>query len=73
MNPLDYIYRSLRCKIELLKEEELEAQYILRYALNTAGRGRWGKFTKTIDDYKVINIYLTVTGASCNAFVNFIL
>jgi hypothetical protein len=31
INPLDYVYRSLNCKIQLMDESDMETQYILRY------------------------------------------
>ena len=31
INPLDYVYRCLGCKIQLMEELDVEAQYILRY------------------------------------------
>ena len=37
MNPLDYIYRSIGCKIQPLNENEHETQYILTY-INASGR-----------------------------------
>lgn len=36
MNPLDYIYRSIGCKIQPLNESETETQYILTY-INASG------------------------------------
>ncbi|XP_025104527.1 LOW QUALITY PROTEIN: tankyrase-like protein [Pomacea canaliculata] len=38
MNPLDYIYRSIGCKIQPLNESETETQYILTY-INASGHG----------------------------------
>jgi len=40
MNPMDYIYRCLRCEIQLLDENETVAQYILRYVSATYDGGR---------------------------------
>ncbi|XP_064600796.1 poly [ADP-ribose] polymerase tankyrase-like [Liolophura sinensis] len=31
INPLDYVYRALNCKVRLLKEDDEMTQYILRY------------------------------------------
>lgn len=31
MNPLDYIYQAIGCKIQLLSEDSAESQYILKY------------------------------------------
>lgn len=31
MNPLDYIYQAVGCKIQLLTEDCAESQYILKY------------------------------------------
>lgn len=31
MNPLDYVYRSLNCKLRILDENSHEAQYLLKY------------------------------------------
>ena len=31
VNPLEYVYASLACKLELLEPNSSEAQYILRY------------------------------------------
>jgi len=31
MNPLDYVYQAVGCKIEPLTEDSTEAQYILKY------------------------------------------
>jgi len=36
MNPLDYIYRCLNCQLELMNEEQIEAQYLLRYVHATS-------------------------------------
>ncbi|XP_070180050.1 poly [ADP-ribose] polymerase tankyrase-like isoform X2 [Littorina saxatilis] len=38
MNPLDYIYRGIGCKIQPLNENEHETQYILTY-INASGHG----------------------------------
>ncbi|XP_076464084.1 poly [ADP-ribose] polymerase tankyrase-like isoform X2 [Babylonia areolata] len=38
MNPYDYIYRSMGCKIQPLSENEPETQYILTY-INASGHG----------------------------------
>jgi len=35
MNPLDYVYRCLDCKIELMDETSSEAQHLLRYIATT--------------------------------------
>ena len=35
MNPLDYVYRCLNCKIELMDEMSSEAQHLLRYISTT--------------------------------------
>ncbi|XP_013405621.1 tankyrase-like protein isoform X2 [Lingula anatina] len=44
INPLDYIYRALNCRMELLKEEEPEAQYILKYIYNTEDTGSYRRY-----------------------------
>lgn len=36
LHPLDYVYRSLRCKVQLLQEHVAEAQTVLQYVLNSA-------------------------------------
>ena len=30
-NPLDYVYKAIKCHIEPLEEQSVEAQYILKY------------------------------------------
>ncbi|XP_041358942.1 poly [ADP-ribose] polymerase tankyrase-like [Gigantopelta aegis] len=35
INPLDYIYQTMGCKLELLKEDDWESQYILKYMYST--------------------------------------
>ncbi|XP_071963816.1 poly [ADP-ribose] polymerase tankyrase-like [Antedon mediterranea] len=39
VNPLDYVYRTLDCQLQLLNEESGEAQRILRYIHNTQAHG----------------------------------
>ncbi len=34
MNALDYIYRNMKCTLELLDEDSVEAQYLLKYTTN---------------------------------------
>ena len=36
LNPFDYVYKSLNCKLELLDVSNIETQYILRY-INPSG------------------------------------
>lgn len=40
VNPMDYIYRSLNCKIAQMREDEKESQYILQYIYNTADENK---------------------------------
>uniref|UniRef100_T1IYM8 Poly [ADP-ribose] polymerase n=1 Tax=Strigamia maritima TaxID=126957 RepID=T1IYM8_STRMM len=40
MNPLDYIYRAINCKLSLMSEAEMESQYILQYINNTTEEKR---------------------------------
>ncbi|XP_067678954.1 poly [ADP-ribose] polymerase tankyrase-like isoform X2 [Haliotis asinina] len=35
VNPLDYVYQSVGCKLQLLSEDAVESQYILRYINNS--------------------------------------
>ena len=39
MSPLDYIYSSLDCKIKQLTEEDVMAQYLLKYINATQDSG----------------------------------
>ncbi|KAK7495846.1 hypothetical protein BaRGS_00012836 [Batillaria attramentaria] len=40
LNPVDYVYQSLRCKLELMKEEDPMAQCILRYVYISSPRAQ---------------------------------
>jgi len=40
LNPLDYVYRCMGCKIQLMDETDVEAQYILRYVSTTAPQSK---------------------------------
>ncbi|XP_022096421.1 poly [ADP-ribose] polymerase 1-like [Acanthaster planci] len=42
INPLDYIYSCLGCQIEIMNEDEEEAQLILQYIDNTTDNGKYG-------------------------------
>ena len=35
INPMDYVYRSIGCQLELMKEEEVDSQYLLKYIHST--------------------------------------
>ncbi|XP_064623807.1 poly [ADP-ribose] polymerase tankyrase-like [Lineus longissimus] len=37
INPLDYVYRTIECKIQLMLEDDPMTQYILQYVHNTGG------------------------------------
>ena len=37
INPLDYVYQTMGCKLELLKEDDWESQYILKYIYSSGG------------------------------------
>lgn len=36
LNPYDYVYNCLKCKLELMNPQDMETQYLLRYAHSTA-------------------------------------
>ncbi|CAF0785252.1 unnamed protein product [Brachionus calyciflorus] len=59
-NPFDYVYKSLNCKLELMNENDLETQYILRYAESTRTQNtrikRILKF-KRLDDQNTLDKY----------------
>ena len=38
MNPLDYIYQSIGCSIQPLREDDVESQYILKYIKSSTKR-----------------------------------
>ena len=38
MNPLDYIYQSVGCSVQPLREDDVESQYILKYIKSSTKR-----------------------------------
>lgn len=40
MNPLDYVYHAIGCKIQLLNEDSAEAQYILKYVYASSKKSK---------------------------------